>query len=131
MNMFHFHILMQNLENPIRFYSASFKAEPVKQKVFQYTKLSKVCERLENGDLKTMEGSETKSRNVKLDKTWMIYPASLLWEVYKDMIETEMFGADRLEKQAVEPSGPCYAPKIKKQKISLTDTFENQKINAL
>lgn len=87
------------------------------------SELSEVRERLAKADMKTFDEGETTCCYSKADKTWVMDPAGLPWETYRNMADVEMFGADRREAQPTA----CCAPSPEKPKKTLKEVADGRK----
>jgi len=72
------------------------------------SELAEVRERIKKADLATFNEGETTCCYSKADKSWVLDPAGVPWEAYKNMADAETYGAD----QKTTSEAACCAPVV-------------------
>ena len=94
--------------------------------VDEEAELAEVRGRIAKAEMKTFDEGETTCCYAKADKTWVVDPAGLAWEAYRNMADAETYGRER-EAASTEKAGACCAPKTEKARGSLGETVDTKK----
>lgn len=92
------------------------------------SELAEVRGRLKQAEVKTMDEGETTCCYSKADKTWVLDPAGVAWEAYRNMADVEFFGRDQdLQTPKSTEEKACCGPSVAKTSVPLSQAVATKK----